>query len=72
MDVTDPERHQILRTNGEMAVVLAAKLPALLRDERISTEKLDDFLVAVSSRCMEIEQLLATRTYFRQSRFTAL
>jgi len=50
MNVTDPEMHRILRTNGEMAVVVAAKLPALLREERISKEKLDGFLVAVSSR----------------------
>ena len=28
MNVTDPEMHRILRTNGEMAVVVAAKLPA--------------------------------------------
>ena len=59
MNGTELETHRTLRTSGEMAVAVAARLPALLRDERVSTQKLDDLLVAVSTRCIEIEHLQA-------------
>ena len=46
-----------LRESGETAARIAGKLPPILRDPRLASETIDELLLAINTRCAEIEDL---------------
>lgn len=47
-----------LRENGDAAAFVASKLRSILDDPRLTVETLDELLLGIGSRCIEIEDLV--------------
>ena len=47
-----------LRENGDAAAFVAGKLRSILHDPRLTAETLDELLLGIDSRCIEIEDLV--------------